>query len=120
MSTSEKFGPGTWYTLHVFAISANTEAKKEAFISFVSDLSSNMWCSVCQEHFSRYIQEHPLGPYKNKKYGLFEWTWRLHNTVNERLGKPQLSFGEALKIYTEKGSKPCKSENKIYVLPSWR
>jgi hypothetical protein len=124
MSTSKRFGPGTWYTLHVFALSAEkSEKKKDAFISFVEDLSQNMWCSVCEEHFSRYVAEHPLEPYRNKKHGLFEWTWRLHNTVNQRLGKPQLSFSEALQIYTEKSSKPCnasKKNDKIYVLPSWR
>ena len=121
---SKRFGPGTWYTLHVFALSAqDSEEKKNAFISFVQDLSVNMWCDVCQEHFSRYVAQHPLEPYKHKQYGLFEWTWKLHNTVNERLGKEQLSFSEALRIYTDKDAKPCnasKEPNKIYVLPSWR
>lgn len=38
----------------------------------------------------------PLEPALNNRSDLVEWTWEMHNMVNDQLGKPQISMDEFL------------------------
>jgi len=36
-----------------------------------------------------------------KSMVLFEWAWKMHNKVNDKLHKPIISYEDALEIYTK-------------------
>jgi hypothetical protein len=48
-------------------------------------------CFWCRLHFSQVLAEYPIPDTE-----VFKWSVDVHNLVNERLGKPVVSFEEAL------------------------
>lgn len=99
------FGPGIWYTIHIMSRDATTEEKKKKFKEYIETTIQNLPCSVCQQHASVYYQSHPLSDFWNVKengndVGLFKWTWNFHNTVNNRLKKPYMSWEVAKMLYS--------------------
>lgn len=109
-TTIEKIGPGIWYLIHKESLVC--EPKK--YIDFIYRLYKNFPCKACKQHFERYLQENPPEEYLTLQYGLFIWSWKFHNLVNKRLGKPVISFDTALEMYTnEKDCNMCmKLEDK--------
>jgi hypothetical protein len=51
-------------------------------------------CSSCQRDFRRIIKDHP------PCYDEWErWTWEVHNLVNVKLGKPEVTWIEAIELW---------------------
>lgn len=106
----EKFGPGTWFTMHTFAKMCDRQKKeRQHFISFLNNVIRKLPCKVCRKHSNLYINEHPLKDDEE----VFMWTWKFHNNVNERLGKRVVPYEEANEMFAnaeiiiEDGEKTC-------------
>lgn len=97
--TTEKLGPGVWWTIHKLA-----KKKEKYFQEFMIDLSNNFFCLECQEHFKEYLVKHPI---PNHSSEWFKWSVNFHNKVNVRLGKPVLTLERATELY-EKECESCK------------
>lgn len=100
------FGPGIWYTIHINARNAITDDSKNRFKDFIENTISNLPCHTCKEHATTYYQTNPLSDFWNvkengKEIGLFKWAWNFHNTVNNRLKKPYMSWEIAKMLYAE-------------------
>jgi hypothetical protein len=100
------FGPGIWYTIHIHARNAITDDSKNRFKDFIENTISNLPCHTCREHAASYYQTNPLSDFWNvkengKEIGLFKWAWNFHNTVNNRLKKPYMSWEVAKMLYAE-------------------
>lgn len=93
------FGPGAWVAIHVTAIKSVTPAKREFFCDFIRDLTSSLPCEDCRKHAVKYVKDFPPERYLEEKDGLFRWSWIFHNAVNRRLGKPEVAYDTAYKIY---------------------
>lgn len=106
-NTNPKYiGPGTWNVIHTLAYNAKTKEDKECFIKQMNLICKQFPCETCRGHCKQYIKENPMEDYLNvvtegKKLGLFTWTWKFHNAVNFRIGKPNLSWEMALHIYSQ-------------------
>ena len=114
ISNPATFGPGIWYVIHLNAKKANNEASKKQFKDFMEYTIQNLPCSTCQQHATSYYQSNPLKDYWNVKengedIGLFKWTWNFHNTVNNRLKKPYVSWENA-KMLFDAESGVCTSD----------
>lgn len=117
----EKFGPGTWFVMHAFAKMCDKKKKdREHFISFLNNVIRKLPCKVCRKHSNQYINDNPL----NNDGEIFLWTWKFHNNVNERLGKPLMSYEDADKMFENSeiilnnegdGCSTCESEEGIDV-----
>jgi hypothetical protein len=114
ISNPATFGPGIWYVMHLNAKKAINNQSKEKFKEFIEHVIANLPCSVCQEHATSYYKSNPLQDFWNIKengeeIGLFKWTWNFHNTVNNRLKKPFVSWENAKMLFdTESGV--CNSD----------
>ena len=100
------FGPGIWYTIHINARNAVNDETKNKFKDFIEITISNLPCHTCQQHATSYYQSNPLSDFWNvkengKEMGLFKWAWNFHNTVNNRLKKPYMSWEVAKMLYAE-------------------
>jgi len=100
------FGPGIWYCIHISARDAITEDKKRNFKNFIEKIISTLPCQTCQQHANAYYQSNPLSNFWNVKengndIGLFKWAWNFHNTVNNRLNKPYMSWEVAKMLYSD-------------------
>lgn len=93
-------GPAMWDELHRRALNWNYELLKDdkqylrGFGHRIPKFESG--CK-CRSFYNTYLKKNPP---TIEKY--FEWTVNLHNAVNKKLGKPEISLETARNIWTNK------------------
>ena len=108
------FGQGTWRTLHVLGLDANTYAKKMTYIHTVELILSSIPChDPCRKDSLEYLQQNPLTNYwglvaKGEDIGMFYWSVDFHNWVNRKLNKPEVPRDVAYRFYKYPGEFVCK------------
>lgn len=84
----------TWDNIHNTSKYINSHNVGE-FLTWLKNVAYGAPCSVCRNHMLSYIRDNP----PSKGEDVFVWTWRFHNDVNRRLGRPQYTLEEAAKRY---------------------
>ena len=93
-----------WFVLHTFSLYSEplTPYLQKVWKAFVSSLQYVLPCPICREHVRQNMIALDIGQFLSSPKKLFEWTWRLHNTVN--LSKDYktraITLQEAEEIYT--------------------
>lgn len=101
------FGPGGWGGLHTMAKWANTKERVDIFITYAQVIVYTLLCLECRKHATNYFNDNHPSQYalvkdcRGRLVGMFLWSWRFHNTVNVRLGKPIIDFDTAFNMYPE-------------------
>ena len=117
------WGPGVWMTLHIIAYTSNKLEKVENFISIITDIIKHLPCEKCRIHSFKFIKSNDFKTYKtmtisdNNYIGPFKWMCMMHNNANKLLGKPQISWINVYKQYsniTNLCDGPC-SNNGDYI-----
>lgn len=93
----DKWGPYFWGALHLTALGC---PDAQVIRTFVECYKTVLPCIACREHFTRVLEENPV-PTTEDRMVIFAWSVDVHNLVNERLGKPILSYDQALAIWTD-------------------
>lgn len=92
------WGPLQWMAMHQlvrgYPRDNPTQAQKEALVTYMTSLAEIMPCSLCADHW-RAIAPTVAGATSNR-YSALKWTIDVHNAVNARLGKPVLTYGQAV------------------------
>ena len=101
---SKLWGPGEWHSIHITAAWADTPEKFRFFCMWIRNQIENLPCSDCITHARAYMLANP----PEKAEDAFIWSWRFHNSVNRRLGKPEMEYNTAKQLYLEGGVKTCK------------
>ena len=107
-------GPGIWFTIHHMARYSITPDKINNFINFIHSLTSSFPCEPCKKQFMKYVRDHPLENYRETKnvsmeyVGMFIWSWKFHNAVNERLRKPLVEYEVVLEMFSNPDIMTCK------------
>lgn len=106
------WGPSAWSTIHTTALFADSTKKYTDFQVFISGLSELLPCSSCREDFTLYVKRNPVTA------PAFEWTVRLHNHVNKKLGKTEFTVETARSAWafescTQECTKSKDPENSI-------
>ena len=110
----EVFGPGTWRSLHVLGLDANTYAKKMQYIHTVELILSTTPClEPCRKDILEYLQKNPLTRYWNiiengEDVGMFYWSIDCHNWVNRKLNKLEVPRDIAYQFYKYPEKFVCK------------
>ena len=84
----KSFGPYFWGAFHIACLAA---VDKEALKTFIETYQMVLPCFWCRLHFSQVLAENPI-PDTDQ----FRWSVTVHNIVNEKLGKPVMTYEEAL------------------------
>jgi hypothetical protein len=58
-------------------------------------------CKKCQKEYEEELQKIDINLLSQSMY-LFKWSWNLHNKINNKLNKKNITYEEALDIYTIK------------------
>lgn len=83
------WGPYYWGMLHIAAL-----ANAPEFPELVQMFPGLLPCSTCSADFKKIVETTPLtGNY-------FMWSVDVHNQVNAKLGKPQVSYEDAHRRWT--------------------
>ena len=98
------WGPHLWYYLH-FSAANYPENPSSEQISSMKDWLCNLHvtipCTNCSQHYQAYIENNKpyLKDICSNKTKLFNFLVDIHNKVNKRNGKPELSYDQARAIY---------------------
>lgn len=92
------WGPSYWTTFHY--ISATYEDKpnrnlQRTMKTFIQSIPVLLPCKECQDHAFDYVKNVDLDKVVDNRTNLFTFFHNFHNSVNQRLGKPQLSLIDA-------------------------
>lgn len=83
----------TWKELHERALNHNDSDDSEWLFKNFTPRIKSFGCS-CKRDWAIYLNNN-----KPDWNNYFEWTWRAHQAVNIKIGKPQITLDEARKIW---------------------
>lgn len=96
------WGACLWKAIHFIAIGYPKDPTFQD-ISAYKEFFENLWkvlpCHSCSVNYRRHLQEIPLDNYLTNNHKLFEWTFLIHNKVNEELNKPMWKLQDAIEYY---------------------
>ena len=106
------WGPHYWFFIHTLAmtypIRPNTVTKKK-YYEFIQNLPLFIPVESMSGEFSKLIDKYPVAPYLDNRESLIRWTHFIHNKINQKLEKPQISLSEFyIKYYEEYKSQNVK------------
>lgn len=96
------FGPAMWFTFHNGAIlypKRPTDYVKHGMKQFIYNVPLIIPCLSCKEHMYDFLNRTDLDAAVSSRESLFKFWVDIHNYVNKRYGKRQISLNEAKAIY---------------------
>lgn len=98
------WGPSAWRLIHSVAF---TYPKRPNFVErqrykmFFESLAYTLPCLECQKNYQKELLYFDLDQALNSRYELSQWAFKLHNSVNKRLGKKIMTYDEVKRLYEE-------------------
>ena len=96
------WGPHYWFFLHTLAMTyphhPNTVTKKK-YYEFIQNLPLFLPVEQISGEFSKLIDKYPITPYLDNRDSFVRWMHFIHNKINEKLEKPQLSLNDFFTQY---------------------
>lgn len=100
----EIWGPHYWFFLHTVAESYPLHPNKVTKRKYY-DLIQNMPMFIPNDDvsnkFSKLLDKYPVSPYLDSRESFVRWVHFIHNKVNHKLGKKEISLVYALDLYRE-------------------
>lgn len=96
------FGPPFWFVLHNGIHSyprRPTPYVKEGMKQLLINLPLIVPCLNCKEHFYDFLRKSNLDEAVSSRDALFTFFVNIHNYVNKRYGKREMSIQEAKRLY---------------------
>jgi hypothetical protein len=99
------WGPHYWFFLHTLAMCypkyPNAVTKKK-YYDFVQNIPMFIPTEEISNYFSKLLDEYPVQPYLDNKESFIRWIWFIHNKINKKLEKPEITLDEFyIKYYEE-------------------
>ena len=99
------WGPHYWFFLHTIAMSypihPNAVTKKK-YYDFVQNIPLFIPVESMAGEFSKLLDQYPVQPYLDNKESFIRWMWFIHNKINKKLEKPEISLNDFyIKYYEE-------------------
>jgi hypothetical protein len=99
------WGPHYWFFLHTISMSyplhPNAVTKKK-YYDFVQNIPLFIPVESIAGEFSKLLDQYPVQPYLDNKESFIRWVWFIHNKINKKLEKPEISLNEFyIKYYDE-------------------
>lgn len=99
------WGPHYWFFLHTLAMTyphhPNTVTKKK-YYEFIQNLPLFLPVEEISGEFSKLIDKYPITPYLDNRDSFVRWMHFIHNKINEKLEKPQITLNEFFVNYYDK------------------
>ena len=108
------WGPHFWFYLHTVALTypkcPNATTKKK-YYDFIHNLPMFLPIEDMGNSFSLILDKYPVTPYLDSRQSFVRWMHFVHNKINAKLGKPEITLDEALTTYYDT-YKPKKVKDK--------
>lgn len=93
---------GSFYILlqnHIHYIQPRLQKKK--YYNLIQNLPIFIPIDEIGNYFSQLLDKYPVTPYLDNRDSFVRWMHFIHNKINIRLGKQELSLPRALELYRE-------------------
>ena len=111
------WGPTFWKLLHIVGLQydglEHSLTRKTAYRSYMLALRNIIPCDKCADHYTTNVLANVESALSNNR--LFEWTIDLHNKINRKIGKEELSYAKAKDRVFKEQEHTAISEP----IPSW-
>jgi len=91
------WGPHYWFFLHTIAMTyphhPNAITKKK-YYEFIQNLPIFLPVEEISGEFSKLIDKYPVTPYLDNRDSLVRWMHFIHNKINVKLEKPEITLNE--------------------------
>ena len=124
MLKSRVWGPYYWFVLMTMAVSypmKPNEITKKKYYEYIHNLPLFMPNDKIGSKFEKLLDKYPVTPYLDSREMFTRWVQFIHNRVNIVLGKPSMSYADAMAAYYDLYKEPVVVENhfkkwkKIYI-----
>ena len=99
------WGPQYWFFLHTmtmtYPLKANDVVKKK-YYDFIQNLPLFIPDASMSKSFQTILDTYPVSPYLDTRDSLTRWMHFIHNKINKRLGKREISMTKFYEDYHEK------------------
>ena len=96
------WGPQFWFVLMTMAVSyplkAN-EVTQKKYYDYITNLPLFIPHPQIGNSFSGLLDKYPVSPYLEGKDSFIKWVHFIHNKINIKLGKDEITLTEALDAY---------------------
>lgn len=96
------WGPHQWFMMHIISFTYPEEPSpydKRVYNDYFASLKNVLPCDACKKHYNTYFMQHPIGPHLDRRKDLIQWVIDIHNFVNKKTGKQELTYDEVMYIY---------------------
>ena len=113
------WGPSFWHVLHTISVNYPVNPScddKQHYKTFITSLKYVLPCKYCRDNLEKNLKKTPLNTsaLKNREH-FSKWMYKLHETVNQSLGKKSaLKFRDVQDRYEHFRAR-CSSDKKINV-----
>jgi hypothetical protein len=91
------WGPHYWFFLHTLAMTyphyPNAVTKKK-YYEFIQNLPLFIPVEKISKELEQLIDKYPITPYLDNRDSFVRWMHFIHNKINEKLEKPQISLND--------------------------
>jgi FAD-linked sulfhydryl oxidase len=98
------WGPHYWFFLHTVAESYPmnpNDVTKRKYYDLITNMPLFIPDSDIGDKFSRLLDKYPVSPYLDNRYSFVRWVHFIHNKINIKLGKEELSLPMSLEKYRQ-------------------
>ena len=98
------WGPHYWFVLYTIALSYPTnsnDSTKKKYYDFITNLPLFLPISDIGNVFSKFLDAYPVTPYLDSRESFIKWVHFIHNKINSYLGKPEITYYQAMNNYYE-------------------
>ena len=99
------WGPHYWFFLHTISMNypfkPNTITKKK-YYELIQNFPMFIPIEKMSSDFSKLIDEYPVTPYLDNRESFIRWVHFIHNKVNQKLEKENISLEKFYNIYYER------------------
>lgn len=98
----EIWGPHYWFFLHTAALTYSktpTDTLKKKYYEFIHNFALFIPDIEIANEYLKLIDIYPVSSYLDNRDSLMKWVHFIHNKINIKLGKPEISFQESLEKY---------------------
>jgi hypothetical protein len=100
--STEVWGRYFWYVLHTMSYTYPeypTQVTKRKYYDFINNLPIFLPEPSMGDKFAEFLDRYPVQPYLDNRESFMRWLHFIHNRYNVLLGKPQITFYQALDNY---------------------
>ena len=101
---SSIWGPHYWFVLHTTAITypmKPNEITRKKYYDFIQNIPLIIPNKDVAVSFSKLLDQYPVSPYLDSRDSFLKWINFIHNKINTKLGKKEISVEQMIREYHE-------------------